>query len=126
MTPRAGRAARFHRARTDEAHYETEPEQGRVFRFDPQTDKIPSYQDYAVPLKSGMSVMNALDYIYHNLDPTIAYFDHAACTLGVCARCTGRVNGKAGLLCQTELKGDVTIEPISPDRVVKDLVVRKR
>jgi succinate dehydrogenase/fumarate reductase-like Fe-S protein len=53
--------------------------------------------NYAVPLDSGMSIMNALDYIYHNLDPTIAYFDHAAGTLGVCARCTGRINGKAGL-----------------------------
>jgi len=98
----------------------------RLFRFDPLRDKIPSYQDYAIPLHPGMSIMNALDYIYYNLDPTISYFDHAACTLGVCGRCTGRINGQAGLLCQTELKGDVTIEPISTDRVVKDLVVGKR
>lgn len=98
----------------------------RLFRFDPYTDKTPSYRDYAVPLDPGMSVMNALDYIYYNLDSTIAYFDHAACALGVCARCMGRINGKAGLLCQTELTGDVTIEPINPDRVVRDLVVRKR
>jgi succinate dehydrogenase/fumarate reductase-like Fe-S protein len=98
----------------------------RLFRFDPYMDGTPSYREYAVPLDPGMSIMNALDYIYHNLDPTIAYFDHAACALGICARCTGRINGKVGLLCQTELVGDVTIEPMNSDRVVRDLVVGKR
>jgi succinate dehydrogenase/fumarate reductase-like Fe-S protein len=98
----------------------------RLYRHDPQKDKAPWYGEYTVPLDPGMSVMNALDYIYHNLDPTIAYFDHAACTLGICARCTGRINGKAGLLCQTELTGDITIEPISPDRVIRDVVVRRK
>jgi succinate dehydrogenase/fumarate reductase-like Fe-S protein len=96
-----------------------------LFRFDPKTDKEPSYKKYTVPHQHQMSAMNALDYIYQNLDPTIAYFDHAGCALGICARCTAKVNGKAGLLCQTEVTGDVTIEPISKDRVVRDLVVAK-
>lgn len=97
-----------------------------LFRFDPKTDAEPSYRTYRVPLEPGMSAMNALDYIYQNLDPTIAYFDHAGCALGICARCTGRINGKTGLLCQTEVTGDVTLEPITKDRVVHDLVVARR
>ncbi len=56
--------------------------------------------------------MDVLDYIYQNLDSTLAYYDHAGCALGICARCTGRVNGKAGLFCQVPVSGDVTLEPI--------------
>ena len=96
-----------------------------VFRFDPSVDKEPYYKSYEVPLESGLSAMNALDYIYQNVDSTIAYYDHAACDLGICARCTGRVNGKPGLLCQTIIRDDVTLEPLSKSGVVKDLVVEK-
>ena len=98
--------------------------QVKVFRFDSSKDKEPYYQDFAVPLVKGMSAMDVLDYIYENLDGTLAYYDHAACTLGICARCTGKINGKPGLLCQTIVHGDFTLEPTSKSRVVKDLVVK--
>jgi len=99
--------------------------QVKVFRFDPSVDKEPRFQVYQVPLEKGMSAMTALDYIYQNLDGTIAYYDHAACDLGICARCTGIINGKPGLFCQTVLQGDVTLEPSSKNKVVKDLVVKR-
>jgi succinate dehydrogenase/fumarate reductase-like Fe-S protein len=97
----------------------------RVFRFDPSVDQEPHFQAYQVPFEKGMSAMTALDYIYQNLDGTIAYYDHAACDLGICARCTGIINGKPGLFCQTVLQGDVTLEPISKTKIIKDLVVKK-
>jgi succinate dehydrogenase/fumarate reductase-like Fe-S protein len=97
----------------------------KVFRFDPSVDKEPHYQTYQVPLEKGMSAMAALDYIYQNLDGTLSYYDHAACDLGICARCTGRIDGKPGLFCQAVLQGDVTLEPTSKDRVLKDLVAKK-
>ena len=98
----------------------------RVFRLDPSVDKESRYQDYEVPFEEGMSAMDVLDYIYQNLDSTLAYYDHAGCALGICARCTGRVNGKAGLFCQVPVNGDVTLDPISSDRVLKDLVCEKK
>ena len=97
----------------------------KVFRFDPSVDRKSYYKTYEVPLESGMSAMGALDYIYQNLDSTIAYYDHAACDLGICARCTGKVNGKAALFCQTVIQEDITLEPLSKSRVIKDLVVGK-
>ena len=100
--------------------------QVKVFRFDPSADKEPRYQTYQVPLEKGMSAMTALDYIYQHLDGTLSYYDHAACDLGICARCTGVINGKPGLFCQTILQGDVTLEPTSKDRVLKDLVTKNR
>jgi fumarate reductase iron-sulfur subunit len=95
----------------------------KVFRFNPSVDKEPHYQTYQVPLEKGMSAMTALDYIYQNLDGTLAYYDHAGCDLGICARCTGKINGKPGLFCQTLIENDVTLEPTSIADVLKDLVV---
>jgi succinate dehydrogenase/fumarate reductase-like Fe-S protein len=98
----------------------------RVFRFDPSVDTGPHYDAYEVPLEDGMSAMDILDYIYQNLDSTLAYYDHAGCALGICARCTGRIDGKAGLFCQVPISGDVTLEPTSPSRVLKDLVCERK
>lgn len=94
----------------------------RVFRFDPAVDKEPYYCTYEVPFEEGMSAMNALDYIYQHLDGTVAYYDHAGCALGICGRCTARINGQPGLLCQTIVTGDITLEPLSEEKVLKDLV----
>jgi len=98
----------------------------RVFRLDPSVDRKSRYQDYEVPFEEGMSAMDVLDYIYQNLDSTLAYYDHAGCALGICARCTGRTNGKAGLFCQVPVRGDVTLDPLNSDRVLKDLVCEKK
>lgn len=98
----------------------------KIYRHDPPTGGPPSYSEYNVPFQKGMSVMNALDYIYENLDSTIAYYDHAGCSLGICGRCVGRINGKSGLFCQTLITGDIEIEPVNTDRVVRDLVVGQK
>jgi fumarate reductase iron-sulfur subunit len=97
----------------------------KVFRFDPAKDAEPYYQTYDVPLKPGMSIMDALDYIYQNLDGTLAYYDHAGCALGICGKCTARINNKPGLLCQTPLTDSVEIDPLNKDKVLKDLVPAK-
>jgi succinate dehydrogenase/fumarate reductase-like Fe-S protein len=94
----------------------------RAFRFDPSVDETPFYQAYEVPFEEGMSAMDVLDHIYQNLDGTLAYYDHAGCSLGICGRCTGKINGKPGLFCQTPVEGEITLDPVSKDRVVKDLV----
>jgi succinate dehydrogenase/fumarate reductase-like Fe-S protein len=94
----------------------------KVFRFDPSVDKEPHYQSYEVPYRQGMSAMNALDYIYQNLDSTVAYYDHAGCCLGICGKCTAKMDGNPRLLCQTLIEGDTTLEPISASRVIKDMV----
>ncbi len=97
----------------------------KVFRFDPSVDKEPRYDSYAVPYQHGMSAMNALDYIYQNLDGTVAYYDHAGCCLGICAKCTAKINGNVRLLCQTLIQGDTTLEPTAASSVVRDLVSRR-
>lgn len=98
----------------------------KVFRFNPSVDSNYYYNSYEVPFQEGMSAMNALDYIYQNIDSSLAYYDHAGCDLGVCGRCTGRINGKPGLFCQTIIDTtDIILEPLSKENVLKDLVMKK-
>ncbi len=97
----------------------------KIFRYNPMEGKEPELREYSVPFEKGMSAMDALDYVYQNIDSTLAYYDHAGCSLGICARCTGKVNGKPGLLCQTEITGDTVIEPVNVSRVLRDLVVQR-
>jgi succinate dehydrogenase/fumarate reductase-like Fe-S protein len=98
----------------------------KVFRFDPLVDEEPHYQNYEIPFVQGMSAMDALDHIYQNIDGTLAYYDHAGCSLGICARCTGKINGKAGLFCQALVTEDVCLEPMSTSKVIKDLVIERK
>jgi len=92
----------------------------RCFRYDPQIDKEPRFQDYAVPLRDGeMSVLNCLDHIRENLDPGLAYFMN--CRLGFCQRCSLRVNGKVVMACETRAEGDLILEPVNSEEVIRDL-----
>ena len=97
----------------------------KIRRLTPPADRGACYQVYRVPLVRGSSVMDVLDYIYEELDGTLAYYSHEACSRGVCGRCMMIINGKAGLACQTLVRGDLTLEPPPNLRVVKDLVHSK-
>ncbi len=83
------------------------------------------YQEYDVPFTRGMSVMDGLDYIYEHLDGSLAYYDHAACNQGICRRCLARIDGQTGLLCQTLVTADTTVEPIPTQDVERDLVTKR-
>lgn len=97
-----------------------------VYRFDPELDLTPRLENYVVPFEPGMSAMDTLDYIYQNLDNTLAYYDHAGCTLGICGKCIGKINGRPGLFCQTAVTGDILLEPLSKKKILKDLVPDKK
>ena len=93
----------------------------RCSRFDPSRDVEPRFQEYVVPLVFGMSVMNVLDYIYENLDASIAYYSN--CHRGICGRCAMLVNGEQRLACAELVTGDLMLEPLPGRAVVRDLVV---
>lgn len=97
----------------------------KVQRFNASSEKEPRFQTYQVPLTSGTSVMNILDFIFRNLDSTLAYYTHTTCYRGKCGRCTLIVNGKASLACQTSVTSDITVETPKRFQVVRDLVYFK-
>jgi len=94
----------------------------KCFRFDPEKDEVPYYDMFEVPINGTMSVQDCLEYIRENLDSSLAFFIN--CRLGFCRRCLIKVNGKSCLACLTEVKGDITIDPLLKDKVVRDLWVK--
>jgi succinate dehydrogenase/fumarate reductase iron-sulfur protein len=96
------------------------------YRYDRDKDEKPYYATYNVPVDDeNVSVMDILNYIYENLDPTISYFSHAACKQDICGRCTVKVNGKSVLACKESIIGDVILlEPVNKEKVIKDLICR--
>ncbi len=92
-----------------------------VFRFNPERDKKPRFQQYEVPYDKQKTVLDALEYIYENLDRSLAFRE--ACKSGYCGICTLKVNGKSCLACTTYMSKKMRIEPISGRKVIRDLVV---
>jgi succinate dehydrogenase/fumarate reductase-like Fe-S protein len=96
----------------------------KVHRFDPAAKMKAFQQTYEVPLTDGMSVLDVLDYIYENIDGSLAYYSHAACRHGLCGMCVLVVNGKASLACQTPVSGNISIGTPSKFIVIRDLVYK--
>jgi len=95
----------------------------RVFRFNPYVDREARYETYKVPYIEGSTVSNVLQYINEEHDGGLAHY--LSCRRGICAECMVRVNGKTVLGCMEIVRGDITIEPVTPDRVIKDLVMSR-
>ena len=96
----------------------------RIRRFDPE-QKRHYMSTFKVPVRKGMTLLDALMYIKENLDETLA-FRHS-CRMGICGSCGIMVNGKPMLACYTQVlhlnSDSLLIEPLQNMPVIKDLVV---
>lgn len=93
----------------------------KVYRFDPDVDQKPRYQTYTVPYESGLSILNILQYVSDNIDPSLSYY--YSCRIGKCNGCLMMVNGKPTRVCTQPPENQMTIEPLEGFKVIKDLVV---
>ncbi len=91
----------------------------RVLRSNPARGEQPHYEEFQVRTEPGMSVTDVLREVNRQNDGGLAY--RVSCRRGVCGGCTLKIDGRPGLPCCTEAKGDLTLEPAFSD-VVKDLV----
>ncbi len=97
----------------------------QVLRYRPESGRPPFYQEYTVPCRDDTVVLDALNYIKDQLDPTLAF--RWSCRMGICGSCGMEVNGQPRLTCGTFVR-DVTqqrvrIEPLTGFNTIKDLVV---
>jgi succinate dehydrogenase / fumarate reductase iron-sulfur subunit len=96
----------------------------KVFRFDPEKDRKPYYQDYEVQAEPTDRLLDCLNRIRWEQDSTIAF--RMSCGHGVCGSDGMRINGVCGLACQKLVKSlgaEVLVEPLPVYPVIKDLVV---
>ena len=91
-----------------------------IKRFDPEIDEKPYWTAYKVPFVKTMTVMEALEYLWDQGE-YIAF--RANCREFTCGSCAMLINGKPQLACDTLLKNNMTLEPLSRYPVLRDLVV---
>jgi succinate dehydrogenase / fumarate reductase iron-sulfur subunit len=92
----------------------------KVFRGDQNGG---SEKAYAVPLVTGMVVLDAIHYIQAHYDGDLAC--RWNCKAARCGSCSAEINGKPRLMCKTRLDeyGDeITVRPMKAFPVIKDLV----
>jgi fumarate reductase iron-sulfur subunit len=97
----------------------------RVTRYRPEKDSKPYFQEYKVPYRHDMVVLDALNYIKAQIDGSLTY--RWSCRMGVCGSCGASIDGKPKLTCASFLREfngrTIIVEPMPHFPVIKDLVV---
>ncbi len=102
----------------------------RIFRFNPQVDSKPYFDDYTIPVERGITVLRSLNYIKEHIDASISF--RAFCQAGICGSCGMRINSLSQLACTTQVwdvlskskeHGVIKVEPLRNLPLIKDLIV---
>jgi fumarate reductase (CoM/CoB) subunit B len=93
-----------------------------VFRYNPDKDDEPYFQEFDVDYEPGMTVLDALLFIQDKYDSSLAF--RWECRGGQCGSCAVRVNKTARIACRTKVEPDakLVLEPLEKMPVIKDLV----
>jgi fumarate reductase iron-sulfur subunit len=95
-----------------------------IFRYRPDDESEPVFEEYEVPYKPKWVVLDALNYIKDEIDGTLSF--RWSCRMGVCGSCGMLVNGIPKLTCATFLSeyhpGPIRVEPLPGFPVERDLV----
>ena len=95
----------------------------RVLRYNPETDSEPRWEQYTVPYNDEWVVLDALNWVKANLDPTLSY--RWSCHMAVCGSCGMMVNGEPSLSCKSfvrDLPSTISVEPLAHFPIERDLV----
>ena len=96
-----------------------------VFRYRPEQEDEPTFQQYEVPYREEWVVLDALNYVKDQIDGTLTY--RWSCRMGVCGSCGMMVNGEPNLTCAAFLRDyhpeSIRVEPLNYFPVIRDLVI---
>jgi fumarate reductase iron-sulfur subunit len=97
----------------------------RVTRYRPERGPDSYFDEFDVPYREDMVVLDALNHIKDDIDGSLTY--RWSCRMGVCGSCGMMVNGVPRLTCSTYLREfhprPVVVEPLESFPVIRDLVV---
>jgi len=97
----------------------------RIFRYNPEADKKPHYDQYTLEAEPTDRVLDLLEYVKGNFDGTLSF--RRSCAHGVCGSDGMRINGHNRLACKVlvlDLGSDkILVEPMLGLPVIKDLIV---
>ena len=101
--------------------------QFKLKRFNSEQNAKPYWSEHTVEIEQTDRVLDALNFIKWNLDPTLAY--RRSCVHGICGSDALVINGRNRLACKFLMKQAlkeskvITVEPLRGFPVLKDLVV---
>jgi fumarate reductase iron-sulfur subunit len=97
----------------------------QVARYRPEHAAEPYLDEYEVPYRQDMVVLDALNHIKDEIDGSLTF--RWSCRMGVCGSCGMTVNGVPRLTCATFLHEfhprPIVVGPLANFPVVRDLVV---
>lgn len=101
----------------------------RIRRFDPDATPANAFeQEYRLEMTEANTVLDGLIKIREEIDGTLGL--RCSCRSAICGSCAMRINGQAGLACNTKLieampadGSPIIIEPVGNLDVIKDLIV---
>jgi succinate dehydrogenase / fumarate reductase iron-sulfur subunit len=97
----------------------------KIFRYNPEQDKKPSYKTYELEAEPTDRVLDLLEYVKNYIDGTLSF--RRSCAHGVCGSDAMRINGVNKLACKVLVHDlhskKITVEPILGLPVIKDLIV---
>lgn len=94
-----------------------------VLRYNPETDSEPHWQRYSVPRNNEWVVLDALNHIKENIDPTLSY--RWSCHMAVCGSCGMMINKEPQLACKAfirDLPDRIRVEALAHFPIERDLV----
>ena len=84
--------------------------------------ETPAYDEFEVPYRDGMSVLDALIWIRTNKDSSLA-IRYSCTNANTCKECMVRVNEKTVYACTKRLgTTPVSVGPLTNKRLLRDLV----
>jgi len=102
----------------------------KAFRFNAETDYLPSYKTYIMEVGKDELVLDLMNRIKWEHDGSFSY--RRSCRHGICGACAIKVNGRATLACKqnaielVDLFGsELVLEPSSKKRAIKDMIIDK-
>jgi len=97
----------------------------RVFRFNPEKDSKPHYEEYQIEAEPTDRVLDLLENIKGHIDGTLSF--RRSCAHGICGSDAMRINGRNYLACKVLVKdldtSKITVEPMLGLQVIKDMIV---
>lgn len=96
----------------------------KVARYLPEQSVEPFVQVFKVPYDASTSVLDALNYIKEELDPTLSF--RWSCRMAICGSCGVMANGIPKLGCKVFLRDyeqGLLLEPLAHLPVDRDLIV---
>ncbi len=97
----------------------------RILRYKPGRIDPPRYQEFSLEAEPEMTVLDALEAIRLQQDPTLMY--RHSCHHSSCGTCACKINGRERLACITRIRQldnrTIEIAPLDGFTVIGDLVV---